>query len=73
MFSLINKEGELGFRFSKEDQIKYIQKFDSTLFKSHGATMNGYVLIPDQMLNDLDNLAKYLNESYDFVISLEPK
>lgn len=73
MFSLLNKDGELGFRFSKEVQEKYIKEFNSSLFKSYGATMKGYVLIPDAMLSDLDKLAEYLNESYDYVMTLEPK
>ncbi len=73
MFSILNKEGELGFRYSKSAQEKYILEFDTTLFKSHGAVMRGYVLIPDHMLEDLDKLAEYLNESYDYVMTLEPK
>jgi hypothetical protein len=73
MFSLLNKEGELGFRFSKQVQEKYMQEWGTTIFKSHGATMKGYVLIPDPMLEDLDKLAEYLNESYDYVMKLEPK
>lgn len=73
MFSLLNKEGQLGIRFSKEVQEKYIQEFDTTIFMSHGATMRGYVLIPDHMLEDLDQLAEYLNESYAYVVTLEPK
>ena len=73
MFSFLNKAGELGFRYSKEVQEKYIQEFGTTIFKSHGAVMRGYVLIPDHMLEDLDKLAEYLNESYDYVMSLDPK
>ncbi|MET2985923.1 hypothetical protein [Aureibaculum conchae] len=73
MFSLLNKDGELGFRFSKEVQQKYIEELNTTLFKSYGAVMRGYILIPDSMQKDLDNLANYLNESYDYVMSLEPK
>lgn len=73
MFSLLNKEGQLGFRFSKGVQEKYIQEFDTTIFTSHGAVMRGYVLIPDHMFEDLDRLAEYLNESYDYVMTLEPK
>ena len=73
MFSLLNKEGEIGIRFSKEVQKKYIEAFDSSLFKSHNAVMQGYVLIPQKMLEDLDNVAKYLDESYDYVMSLPPK
>ena len=73
MFSILNKEGELGLRFSKQVQEKYIQEFGSTLFRSHGAVMKGYVLIPEDMFEDLDKLADYLNESYDYVMTLEPK
>ena len=73
MFSLLNKAGELGLRFSKETQKKYLEEFDTTLFKSYNSIMHGYVLIPDHMLEDLDKLAEYLNESYAYVMSLEPK
>ena len=73
MFSLLNKIGQIGIRFSKEVQEKYMQELNTTYFKSYGATMRGYILIPDNMLEDLDELAKYLNESYDYVMSLDPK
>ena len=73
MFSLFNKAGEIGIRFSKEVQQKYIEEFNSTIYHSYNAVMKGYVLIPDAMLKDLDTMAKYLNESYDYVMSLEPK
>ena len=73
MFSLFNKAGEIGIRFSQEVQQKYIEEFNSTIYTSYNAVMKGYVLIPDEMLKDLDNVAKYLNESYDYVMSLEPK
>ena len=73
MFSLLNKDGEIGIRFSKEVQQKYIEELSTTIYKSHGAVMKGYILIPDEMLKDLDNLANYLNESYDYVMSLKTK
>ena len=73
MFSILNKDGELGIRFSKEVQKKYIEEWGSTLFKSHGAVMHGYVLVPEKMLNNLDKLATYLDEAYDYVMTLEPK
>ena len=73
MFSLVNKAGEIGFRFSKDVQEKYIGEFDSTIYKSHNSIMRGYVLIPERMLKDLENVARYLDESYDYVMSLDPK
>ncbi len=73
MFSLFNKDCEIGIRFSKEVQEKYIKEFNSSIYKSYGAVMKGYALIPQNMLEDLDHVARYLNESYDYVMSLEPK
>ena len=70
MFSLLNKAGEVGMRFPKPVQEQYIEEFGSSKFRSHGAEMRGYVLIPDHMLDDLDKLSEYLNESYDYVMSL---
>jgi len=73
MFSLLNKAGEIGIRFSKDIQKKYIEEFDSTIFKSYNSIMHGYVLIPEKMLEDLDNVVKYLDESFNYIMSLQPK
>ncbi|NND77417.1 MAG: hypothetical protein HKN39_04480 [Flavobacteriales bacterium] len=73
MFSLLNKEGELGIRFSKEVQEKYVEKYKTSLFKSHNSVMRGYILITDKMLKDKKNMVRLLNESYDHIMTLEPK
>jgi len=73
MFSLFNKAGEIGIRFSKEVQEKYMKEFNTTLYKSYGAVMQGYILIPERMLLDLYAVAKNLNESYDYVMTLNSK
>ena len=73
MFSLFNKAGEIGIRLSKAKQAEFIAAHQATSFKSHGATMRDYVKIPDELLDDLDYLAKWLQEGYDYVRTLEPK
>lgn len=73
MFSQINKEGELGIRFSEEVQQQYIEKLGTGPFRSYGALMKGYVLIPEKMWDNLDVLVDMMNESYDYVMSLKPK
>lgn len=73
MFSLLNKEAELGFRFSKEVQAKYIDEWKSSILMSHGANMKGYVLVTEKMFENPKKLVEYLNESYDYVMSLPPK
>ena len=73
MFSQLNKADELGIRFSKDLQEKHIQELKSTYFTSYGATLKGYVLMPNTLLNNPVKLAEYLNEGFDYVMSLEPK
>ena len=73
MFSLFNKAGEIGIRFSKEVQKTYMEKYNTTLFKSYNSIMHGYILITEEMLKDPDHMVKLLNESYDYVMSLDPK
>ncbi len=73
MFSQLNKAGEIGIRLSKESQEKFLEEHQTTVFKSYGAVLKGYVLIPDKMLDDLELLSSYLNESYNYVKSLDPK
>ena len=73
MFSLLNKADELGIRFSKDVQEKYLEEYGTALYKSHNAVMKGYILISDEMLQDLDNVVKLLDESYDYVMSLKAK
>lgn len=73
MFSQVNKDGEIGIRFSKEVQMRYMEELGTTYFKSYGSVLKGYVLIPENMLADLDMMSHYLNESYDYIMTLEPK
>lgn len=73
MFSLINKDSELGFRFHKDDCKIFMEKHNTGIFKSHGAIMKDYVLIPENMLAQKEFLAEYLNKSLAHVMSLPPK
>lgn len=73
MFSFLNKNSELGFRFSKEVQAQYFGKYKTTHFTSHNSVMKGYVLITEDMLKNTEELVQLINQSYDYVMSLDPK
>lgn len=73
MFSLLNKAGEIGIRFSKERQEEYMDVFETTIYKSYGAVMHGYILIPESLLENTDRVVDLLNESFDYVMTLDPK
>ncbi len=74
MFSLLNKAGEIGIRLSKEAQEKFMKDHDTTIYKSYGAVMRGYVLIPEKLLTEsLELVAATLEEGHQHVISLPPQ
>jgi len=73
MFSQLNKDGEIGIRLSKERGAQFMKEYDTALFRLYGAIMKGYVLIPERLLENLDILSSYLNDSYEYVKSLQPK
>lgn len=73
MFSQLNKDAELGIRFSKTVQEKYLDELNTTLFRSYGAVMRGYIQIPEELWDRPEILIRLLNESYDYVMMLDPK
>ncbi|NNL81519.1 MAG: hypothetical protein HKO67_13605 [Flavobacteriaceae bacterium] len=73
MFFTLNKECQIGIRFSKDVRKKYLEEYKMTIFKSYNAVMHGYILLRDDMLKDMNNMVRPLNKSYDYVIILESK
>lgn len=73
MYSLLNKDGEIGIRLPKERQKEVREVYDTGEFRSHGAVMRDYVLVPDSLASDIEASAKLLEEGFEFVMSLPPK
>ena len=73
MFSQLNKDNELGIRLSKEDTAVFDSKYGAEPFKSYGATMREYVLIPNSLLHQKEELSTYLKKGFDFVNTKPPK
>lgn len=75
MFSLLNKAGEFGIRLSKEDTRTFLESYpDCGEFRSHGARMREYVLIPESLLTSNKKLVtSYLKKGHTYVNTLKPK
>lgn len=73
MFTLYNKAGEMGIRFSKEKQKEYFLKYDTSYFISYGAKMQGYILLTENMFKDEQLIVRLILESYSYIETLEPK
>ena len=73
MFTLLNKDAQIGIRLSKDDGEAFMEKYNTGRYKSHGAFLKGYVLIPEELHSDLDLLATYVIKGHEFVMTLPPK
>ena len=73
MFSFLDKEGKMGLRFSKEYLVEFNKKYGGGPNVQYGSVMNGYAIIPDDLLEDTDKLLEYLEISYQFITTLKPK
>lgn len=73
MFSHLSKTGTLGLRLPKEEREAFLEKYNTTLYESYGAIMKEYVTVPDELLQNTEELKGYLDLSYEYVKSLKPK
>lgn len=73
MFTLLNKDSEIGIRLSKESQKAFKETYNATEYRSYGAVMRDYVKVPEALYANKQLLVDYFNESYGYVMSLEPK
>ena len=73
MFSQLNKDHEIGIRLSKTDTEEFDQEFGAKPFMSYGARMREYVLIPKELLGQVEVLSVLLGKGFKHVNSLPPK
>ena len=73
MFTHLGKTGTLGIRLPKEERQAFLEKYNTSLYKSYGATMKEYVAVPDDLLENTEELSAYLEISYAYTRSLKPK
>ena len=73
MFTHLGKTGTLGIRLPKEERQAFLEQYNTSLYKSYGAIMKEYVAVPDDLLDNTEELSKYLEISYAYTKSLKPK
>lgn len=73
MFTYLSKSGSLGVRLPEEERERFLEKYHTTLYESHGAIMKEYVTVPDNLLKKTDGLKDYLDLSYEYIKTLKTK
>jgi TfoX/Sxy family transcriptional regulator of competence genes len=73
MFSFLAESGAVGLRLGKAERAAFLQKYNTTLFATHGTVMKEYVTVPDDLLQRTEELKHYFELSYAYVKTLKPK
>ncbi len=73
MFSLLTKEGKLALRLPDEDREAFVKKYGTEPVVQYGAVMKEYVEIPQELLQNTDELKNYFDLSYQYIGTLKPK
>jgi predicted DNA-binding protein (MmcQ/YjbR family) len=73
MFTYLDQTGVVGIRLPKDEVEPFLKKYETTLFESYGVVKKDWVTVPDSLLKNTKVLKKYLEISYEFVKTLNPK
>lgn len=73
MFTHLDKSGTMGIRLPEDEREAFLNNYETTLYVQHGATMKEYATVPDQLLQNTDELKPYLKISLDYIKTLKPK
>ena len=73
MYSMLTAGGALGLRLPPGDHAAFFAQYDSGPFTNYGAVIKDYVRIPASLLENTQELAPYLQQSYQYTKSLPPK
>jgi len=73
MFSFLAKEGNMALRLPAGERESFLEKFNSELCVQYGAVMKDYVVVPEPLLQNTDELKEYFRQSYSYASSLKPK
>lgn len=73
MFTLLHQSRMLAIRLPAGEREKFLKKYKTSLFEAYGAVMQEFVTVPDSLWNNMKDLQKYLEQSYEYAKTLKPK
>ena len=75
MYSMISKHGVVGLRLPPDERDAFIARYETELFRGDPSwpPAKEFVAVPDQMLENTEELKPYLERSFAYVQTLKPK
>lgn len=73
MFSFVDKNGEFAFRYSEARKKELIEEIGGKESIQYNSVMRGYIVVPENLMDNFNKLAELFKESYKYISSLKPK
>ena len=73
MFSFLDADGTMAIRLSDGLADEFLSTYESGPVIQYGSVMRGYVSVPDDLLNDTDEIGSWFKKSHEWIGTLEPK
>ena len=75
MYSMISKHGVVGLRLPPGEREAFMARHGTELFRGDPAwpPAREFVAVPDALLEDTDALRPYLEQAYEYTLTLKPK
>jgi|SRR5580692_3113453 hypothetical protein len=73
MFTYLDQTGTLGIRLPEDALEAFLKKYKTKLFESYGVVKKDWARVPESLLKNTKELAKYLKVSQEYVKTLKPK
>lgn len=73
MFSILTKEGKVGLRLPAGERETFLKLFNTMLQEQYGVVQKEYVVVPDELLENTNELKKYFDSSCAYAASMKPK
>lgn len=73
MYSYFSKDGFLALRLPENARAEFLEKYKTTLVTAYGIVQKEYVVVPDDLLAETNQLKTWFEQSHDYVSSLKPK
>lgn len=74
MFTFFDtKENYMAVRLDKAQQEAYFEATGTSHVIQYNSVMRGYIRLTDDIFNDYSKVEDWLNKSFDYICSLEPK
>jgi hypothetical protein len=73
MYSFLSKNDEVTLKLPADECVKFIEKYNTRLAENYGIVQKEYVVVPGELLKNIDELKQYFEISYRYTASLKPK